>query len=83
MPSFYFVSPTWNVKYKWCTNNILTLTARLAVFITYAGLYVPFFYVASYGNNIGVRADIAFYLLIILNAASILGRILPPFVADK
>ncbi|KAL9028651.1 MAG: hypothetical protein Q9196_003016 [Gyalolechia fulgens] len=54
-----------------------------SVSITYAGLYVPFFYVASYGNDIGVGADMAFYLLIILNAASVLGRILPPFVADK
>lgn len=55
---------------------------QIAVFATYTGLYVPFFYIESYATNIGVRGDMAFYMLIIMNAASVLGRILPPFVAD-
>ncbi|KAL8766517.1 MAG: hypothetical protein Q9209_006733 [Squamulea sp. 1 TL-2023] len=55
----------------------------LSVAITYSGLYVPFFYIESYARNIGVHGDMAFYMLIILNAASILGRTLPPFIADK
>ena len=56
---------------------------ELAVFITYTGLYVPFFYIESYATNIGVHGDMVFNMLIIMNAASVLGRILPPFVADK
>ncbi|KAL8827911.1 MAG: hypothetical protein Q9191_002900 [Dirinaria sp. TL-2023a] len=54
-----------------------------SVFITYTGLYVPFFYVESYATNIGINEDMAFYMLIMMNAASVLGRILPPFVADS
>ena len=57
--------------------------AQLAVFVTYTGLYVPFFYIESYATSIGVRGDMVFYMLIIMNAASVLGRIFPPFVADK
>ena len=59
------------------------LMAKLAVLITYTGLYVPFFYIESYATNIGVRGDMVFYMLIIMNAASVAGRILPPFVADR
>ena len=55
----------------------------VAVFVTYTGLYVPFFYVEAYANNIGIHGSLAFYMLIILNAASVLGRIIPPFIADK
>ena len=55
----------------------------VAVFITYTGLYVPFFYIESYATNVGVRGEMVFYMLIIMNAASVPGRVLPPFIADK
>lgn len=47
------------------------------------GLYVPFFYVEGYGLSINIHPDMAFYMLIIMNAASTPGRILPLYVADK
>ncbi len=55
----------------------------LAVLFTFIGLYVPFFYVETYALSIGVRGDLAFYTLIIMSAASVPGRILPPFIAAK
>ena len=51
--------------------------------VTYTGLYVPFFYVESYATSIGISGDVAFDMLIIMNAASVIGRLLPPFFADR
>lgn len=48
------------------------------------GLYVLYFYVEPYAIATGITdASFAFYLLAILNAASILGRIVPNYLADK
>ncbi|KAI0024611.1 putative monocarboxylate permease [Xylariomycetidae sp. FL0641] len=58
-------------------------TWLLAVFFTFLGLYIPFFYVEQYARSIGVGDDLAFYLLIIMNAASVPGRIFPSMMADK
>lgn len=50
----------------------------LAYFTVFLGLYTPFFYVESFavGNDIASE-DTAFYLLAVVNLASILGRIIP------
>ncbi|KAI1498988.1 putative monocarboxylate permease [Biscogniauxia marginata] len=58
-------------------------TWLLAVFFIFVGLYIPFFYVEKYALDIGVSPDLAFYLLIIMNAASVPGRIFPAMIADK
>ncbi|KAK0727802.1 putative monocarboxylate permease [Lasiosphaeria miniovina] len=55
----------------------------VAVFFTFVGLYVPFFFVEKYALSIGVSSDLAFYLLIIMNAGSVPGRIVPSMIADK
>lgn len=44
---------------------------------------MPFFYVESYATSIGISGDVAFDMLIIMNAASVVGRLLPPFFADR
>jgi MFS family permease len=54
-----------------------------AVFLTLLCLYMPFFYVEQYALSIGADADLAFYMLIIMNAGSVPGRVLPGMVADK
>ncbi|KAI4129387.1 MAG: hypothetical protein LQ347_003794 [Umbilicaria vellea] len=55
----------------------------LAVFFIFIGLYIPFFYVETYALNLGISANLAFYMLIIMNAASVPGRIFPSLLADK
>jgi len=52
-------------------------------FITFCGLYETFFYVQDYAISQHVSENFSFYLLSLLNATSIFGRILPNFVADK
>ena len=56
----------------------------IGVTIAFAGLYVPFWYMTSYARGVAnTDPDFAFYLLSILNASSIFGRIIPNFFADK
>ncbi|SMY28147.1 unnamed protein product [Zymoseptoria tritici ST99CH_1A5] len=56
----------------------------LATFVGFLGLYTPFFYVQSYAIDTGLaKADLAFYLLAILNAASAFGRVIPSIIADR
>jgi predicted MFS family arabinose efflux permease len=52
--------------------------------VMFVGLYVPFFYIQYYATVARITdANLAFYLLSILNAASVAGRIIPNIIADK
>lgn len=52
--------------------------------IGFIGLYVGFFYTSYYGQATGITGEsLSFYLVPILNAASVLGRTLPNWVSDK
>ena len=55
----------------------------IGLFFGFVGLYIPFFYIQAYAIQTKVTNDnLAFYLLVILNAASIFGRVIPNFAAD-
>ena len=52
--------------------------------VTFMGLYVPFFYIQYFAVSTGITDNnLGFYLLAILNTASVAGRIIPNFIADK
>ncbi|GAA5981894.1 hypothetical protein JCM11641_001934 [Rhodosporidiobolus odoratus] len=51
--------------------------------IVWLGLYTPLFYSEEYALFNGVSSNIAFYSLSILNAASLFGRTIPNYFADK
>ena len=51
--------------------------------IVYLGLFIPFFYISSFATAKGVSAENSFYLISALNAASLVGRILPGHLADR
>lgn len=54
------------------------------MFFGFMGLYIPFYYVQNYAIEENITSvDTAFYFLSILNAASIFGRIIPNYIADK
>ncbi|KAI0950722.1 hypothetical protein AcW1_007958 [Taiwanofungus camphoratus] len=56
----------------------------LGVFLGFMGLYIPFFYISAFAaGKTGANAELAFYFVPILNAASVFGRIIPNFVADR
>ncbi|KAF6219615.1 hypothetical protein HO133_004084 [Letharia lupina] len=55
----------------------------LAMFFCYAGAFGPIYYISSYAIDTRVMtARLAFYLLPILNAASVPGRIITGFLAN-
>ncbi|KAJ5118421.1 hypothetical protein N7448_010128 [Penicillium atrosanguineum] len=55
----------------------------LAMFITYFGMFSPFFYTTSYAVSKGFPSNFAFYTVSIVNGASFFGRVVPGFMADK
>lgn len=54
-----------------------------AQFFLVMAQYVPIFYFQSFAMSRGVSADLAFYIISILNGASFFGRIIPGALADK
>ncbi|KAK7202424.1 MFS monocarboxylate transporter-like protein [Myxozyma melibiosi] len=60
------------------------IALSLAIFLGFMGVYIPFYYIQEYAVSNGIfKSETAFYLLTILNAASVFGRIVPNFLADK
>lgn len=53
------------------------------IFFMTLGLFTPFFYLPQFAQQQGMGENLASYMLSILNAASIFGRSVPGFVADK
>lgn len=52
-------------------------------FLIFIGLYIPFFYMPLYAaERVHTSENLGFYLLAILNASSIFGRIIPNILAD-
>lgn len=50
----------------------------------FAAIYIPFFYISSFSIREGVTKDnLGFYMLPIMNAASIFGRVIPAAIADR
>ncbi|KAI1011746.1 hypothetical protein LB503_004814 [Fusarium chuoi] len=47
------------------------------------GLFLPFNFIPQEGLSIGMSWDLSIYSIVILNAVSVFGRILPGFLADK
>lgn len=55
----------------------------ISLFFIFIGLYIPFFYVPTYAQReLRTSDDLSFYLLAILNASSVFGRIIPNIIAD-
>lgn len=66
--------------------SILKNATFLFLMVGYAvyslAMFTPFFFVTSYAVDLGMGASFAFYLLSIMNAASLFGRISMGFLAD-
>ena len=63
-----------------CTS--FTLNPKLTL-CACTGLFIPNFYIVSYSIDHNISSDVSFYVLSILNAGGVVGRILPPFLSDK
>ncbi|KAJ5093147.1 hypothetical protein N7456_009008 [Penicillium angulare] len=55
-----------------------------ALFFAFIGLYFPFFYLPTFlSDYLNASENISFYIIAILNAASVFGRITPGVLADR
>ncbi|KAJ9133406.1 Major facilitator superfamily transporter [Pleurostoma richardsiae] len=61
---------------------VFTLTI-VASFLFFWGMFLPFNYIILEAQTVGVRAGLVEYLLPIINAVSVVGRIAPGIVADR
>ncbi|RMZ78043.1 hypothetical protein DV737_g3999, partial [Chaetothyriales sp. CBS 132003] len=65
-------------------REIPYLCFTLGMFFAFIGFYGPIYYIQSYALAKQLTSvDFSFYLLPILNSASVPGRILPNFIADR
>jgi MFS family permease len=69
-----FISPLAELKFA---------VMSIGMFAFFLGLFLPFTFVILEGQDRGVPNHIAIYLVSILNAASIFGRTIPGYAADK
>ncbi|KAL4875824.1 major facilitator superfamily domain-containing protein [Aspergillus karnatakaensis] len=63
-------------------REIPFILTSAATFFLFWGLFLPFAFIPTQAQRYGMSTYLASYLLAILNAASILGRIIPPYLAD-
>ena len=61
--------------------SFILLAIGLAV--TYLGFFSPLFFVSRYAVSLGMSQSLAFYLISVVNGASLIGRILPGALADR
>ncbi|KAJ5731852.1 hypothetical protein N7493_003333 [Penicillium malachiteum] len=55
-----------------------------ALFFSFTGLYFPFFYLPSFfSDSLHANSNISFYIISVLNASSVVGRITPGLIADR
>lgn len=55
----------------------------IAFGLGFLGLFIPYFYISSYAAGHGASANMSFYMISVVNAASLFGRILPGYLADR
>jgi MFS family permease len=56
----------------------------IGLFLAYIGLYIPIFYIVIIAQRkANSSTNLSFYLLAILNGASVFGRIIPGLLADR
>ncbi|KAI0350173.1 MFS general substrate transporter [Trametes cingulata] len=47
------------------------------------GIFIPFFYIVDYSTDHSISPQTAFYVLSVMNAGGIIGRLAPSFIADS
>lgn len=64
-------------------KNPVLITFSFAQFFVFLGLFTPFFYISSYSVYIGLDSSLAFYMVSIINASSLFGRLFSGVIADR
>ncbi|CAE6359818.1 unnamed protein product [Rhizoctonia solani] len=83
LPSRSQRPPTPPPDFKAIMTDTAYLVTIAGTFCVMMGIFVPIFYIQLFAVQHGVNETLAFYSVAILNAASIFGRTIPNFIADK
>ncbi|KAJ7120209.1 major facilitator superfamily domain-containing protein [Mycena epipterygia] len=70
-------------KLKVILTDWAFMSSIAGAFVVGLGLFFPYFYLQLYAVDKGMDENLAFYVLAIMNAGSVGGRLLPNFVADR
>ncbi|EQB54032.1 hypothetical protein CGLO_06183 [Colletotrichum gloeosporioides Cg-14] len=61
----------------------LYVTLVASMFFLFIGMFVPLFYLPTYGILHGMTEALASYLIAMINGASVFGRVIPGIMGDK
>ena len=82
-PAKGWASRKGRTVYDWRAFKDIRFTlVTLSAFLTIMALFGPINFLVDYGISYGLSTDTSFYLISILNAVSIVGRIVPAALAD-
>ncbi|GAD93694.1 MFS transporter, putative [Paecilomyces variotii No. 5] len=77
----------WDRKVRWFDASLFKQKQfacyAIGSYLVMWGLWAPFDYLSSMAVNAGFSPSLALYLISIINATSIPGRILPPHLGDR
>ncbi|KAL2810568.1 MFS general substrate transporter [Aspergillus granulosus] len=77
----------WNHEARWFDINLLKQRQFalyvLGTYLVMWGLWAPFDFISSMAKVTGFSDTLALYLISILSAASVPGRIIPPWLSDR
>ena len=74
----------FNVRaYVYPLQDMRFVLLCLALTVFGFGLFLPFNFIPSAAQSLGMSSELSIYLIAILNAVSVFGRVLPGFLADK
>ncbi|KAH6616648.1 major facilitator superfamily domain-containing protein [Boeremia exigua] len=79
-------SPAKRTLYQFgCLKDYEYALFVAGIFFTFAGIYIPYFYISAWvqDTEFPLHGMSAYYLISIMNAGGLFGRIIPNFVADK
>ncbi|CAA7262211.1 unnamed protein product [Cyclocybe aegerita] len=74
-------TPKFNIK--GIMHDLPFITSIICLFFGNWGIFFPYFYIQLFAIVHGLNRTTVFYLIAILNASAILGRILPNMLADR
>ena len=63
-------------------KNPVYVSLCLSLALGFLGMFIPFFYIPTYASGHGASPTLSIYMISILNAASLFGRIVPGHLAD-
>ncbi|KAJ7482003.1 major facilitator superfamily domain-containing protein [Mycena latifolia] len=70
-------------KFKVILTDWAFMSSIAGAFVVGLGLFFPYFYLQLYAVDKGMDENLAFYVLAIMNAGSVGGRLLPNFIAVR